>query len=538
MLWTPLLTLTWLSATSALYRLDFRPMDFIDIPPNIQQDATCTTYDGTATVALASRTLYRCVSYASLISTYNSMDEHMIPMPPSRPELEEWTKRKQVAIGSEVNGGVGSEFDPCISGNELKDARFVDSSEITRNCYPSNMFRSACFMSWSANFKLASLPIFMDSNGTAYIVSPSGAKLPAVVGSYHSQENHALLITALPRKSVSQVKINCFINHTEIACLDPATSQFSRIDFPVNNYPPATPESYTHCRFHFCWTFPAAFFRSMQEERDNIRKAHESATGERSLRRRRRSAQSAPDPNTDFELITQRPTFWLFSRPTEPLPTTAASVADFENLQDQLHTLYQAQQFNTAILSVQISELQKAQYHTALSVAKQDDLYLSHLWQQSFSTHFLNYDTFTINPTPVHHTPSSNCRKSGKEIFLSGRYVKKGRQDRCHIWSPSEVSSIPMFHHHQLVVPTASTIKHTATDQEFSWSYLLNKRSGLEEGATLRHFGGVRSTGLVDILGYAPSIIPTLFHSLFSLSSFGVVSFLMMFLFCCIYVRR
>jgi hypothetical protein len=66
---------------------------------------------------------------------------------------------------------------------------------------------------------------------------------------------------------------------------------------------------------------------------------------------------------------------------------------------------------------------------------------------------------------------------------------------------------------------------------------LLQKRSGLDEGVALRTFGGVRQTGLADVLGYPPSVIPTFFNTLFPLSGLGSISFLFMFLFCCIYLR-
>ncbi|KAJ1518775.1 hypothetical protein ONE63_011615 [Megalurothrips usitatus] len=463
------------------------------------------TYDGPATVAIASRSMYRS-------------------------EMSEMIRRKMVIVGPEVSEGVGSDFDPCLPGNELKSQRFVDSAEISHSCHPSNLFRYACFTSWSAHFKLISLPIIMDASNNSYLISPSGAKIPAVENYYHSEDSHSLVITNIPRKIEKRVTLNCFSNHADIACMDTSSGRFSRMDIPAPS--DAQPQEYVNCRHTYCWRFPAEFFRTMRNHQKDVQRAHDTATKAHSLRRRR--ATPTYHPNSDgvwtinwpvytdnvpvvplphpaapvppaFPLprpaVPDTPVFPL-PRPAvpvpphspEPRPTDSASVADVEELQDRLHALYQAHLYNSAVLSNAVAELQRIQYHTTLSLAKLDDHLLAHIWQQSFSTHFVNYDTFTAKPAPVHKVRNSNCRNNQTHIFVAGRYVTKHKQEECVAWKDNEVAVVPLYANHHLVLPSASSIRHTPTSPDFSWTALLQKRSGLDEGVALRVFGGVRQT--------------------------------------------
>lgn len=53
----------------------------------------------------------------------------------------------------------------------------------------------------------------------------------------------------------------------------------------------------------------------------------------------------------------------------------------------------------------------------------------------------------------------------------------------------------------------------------------------------MRVFGGVRQTGLADVLSYPPSVIPTFFNTLFPLSGLGSLSFLLVLAFFFLYLR-
>ena len=92
------------------------------------------TFDGTANVAVVTRSLYRCVSFASLIASYNILSETIFDMPPSKHELTEWVKNNQAKIGSVVPAGVGSDFETCTKGSEFLSSQWVDSAETRKNC--------------------------------------------------------------------------------------------------------------------------------------------------------------------------------------------------------------------------------------------------------------------------------------------------------------------------------------------------------------------------------------------------------------------
>ena len=515
--------------TSAVYRLQYTPPTNLHLPSNILQIVDSVTYDGPATVAVASRTVYKCVSFASLISTYNSMDETLTPMPPSKAELEAWIRHNGAVIGPTVNGGTGEEFAPCNPGSELLTTRVVDSAEIVKSCYPSNLFRSACFLSWSAHFKIIQLPVFMDALNSSYIISPSGQKLPAVVGEYHSQDSHALLITAAPRSITKHVTLNCFLNHKEVACVDMDASSYARLTLPPQTTDPN--QNFVLCKFSFCWHFPGSFFTHLSDVQDAVTVAHNQATEDRKIQRMRRK-RNTPTASTEGE--PEKPSRFVVNT----LPTSPASYADVEAVEERLHSLYQIQLYNTLVQSRQISDLERIQFHTVLSVAKLDDKYLSQLWQQSFTTHFLNYDHFTIRPYPRHDVTDSNCRRQDSEIYLSGHFVPRQKPEVCHRWQPHDVTGLTLYQTDHLIFPSYSDVKHTAAQSEFSWSDLLSKRHGLDEGMLLRHYGGVRSTGLIDTLQYPPNLIPTYFASLFSLSGIGTLGFILILLFCCVYVRH
>ncbi|KAJ1526522.1 hypothetical protein ONE63_008110 [Megalurothrips usitatus] len=454
---TRLLALTFLlHGVSALYRLDFRPTSTIDLLTNIEQTVDYMTYDCPATVAIASRSMYRS-------------------------EMSEMIRRKMVIVGPEVSEGVGSDFDHCIPDNELKSPRFVDPAEISHSCHPSNLFRSACFTSWSAHFKLISLPIFMDTSNNSYLISPSGAKIPAVENYYHSEDGHSLVITNIPRRIEKRVTLNCFSNHADIACTDTSSGRFSRMDIPAPS--DAEPQDYVNCRHTYCWRFPVQFFRTMRNHRKDVQTAHDTATKAHSLRRRR--ATTPHDPNSDAVWTINWPVYTgnvpvvplppavpaspAFPQPRpavpippsgpEPRPTDSASVADMEELQDRLHALYQAHLYKSAVLANAVAELQRILYHTTLSLAKLDDHLLAHIWQQSSSTHFVKYDTFTAKPAPVHKV------RNQTHIFVAGRYVTKHKEEECVAWKDSEVAVVPLFANHHLVLPSASSIRHTPTSR-------------------------------------------------------------------------
>jgi len=489
-------------------------------------------------------------------------------MPPSKSELEEWSIRKMAVIGSPVKEGVGDAFTACQPGNELRNPISVPTSSIIKNCYPSNLFRSACFTSWEAHFEIISLPIFLDTarNESAYIITPSGTKLSAEVGAYCTSDVHALLITAVPKTLTNTVTLNCFVSATGLACIDLLTGQFGHMTMPDN---PASATNFRHCNYHYCWDFPAAFFQKMAELQDNARVAHNQA--DPGLARRRRSISDPPgtihvwhpswlspaDPDATWlpANFPRRGTAPPIATPAPPrspgglpesfgfnaLPTSAATTADVECLEERVQTLYQTNLYNLAVLSHQVNDLRRNQYHILLSLSKLDDQLLAHLWHQSFTTHFVSYDQFSIKPSPVQHASasrSSNCRHNNTEIFLAGRYVAKTTDDQCHTWTEADVTKVDVFAREKLVVPAASAIRHTAAQQEFSWSALLRQRAGLEEGTLLRQFGGVRSTGLADVLNFPPSLIPAYFNTLFPLSGLGTLSFIILGLFCCIYLRH
>ena len=492
-----LATLGVLTTVAAVYKLAAPEYGSLQLPSNVLLTTSKLETNGTATVAVATRKLYRCVSYASVLSTYNSVDEEIIAAPPSKQELIEWVSKNKAKIGATVSGGVGSDFTPCSNGSSFLYDEWVDSSEITKNCYPSHTFRYACFMSWYAHFKLIHLPVFMNTSNSElapYIISPAGSPLPARKHEYDTHAEHAVLIVHVPERITTDVDVNCFVNQKEITCIEPASNHFLRFAIPAQF--PRT--DIMICQFHFCLKFSSITIKQLIDLQSDVLDAHKQSTSTL-LNRRKRSTDNV-------------------------LPTEPASYADLLELQDHVHVLRQSDVYNVILLYSQQQEITRIQHHIILNLAKIDDSFLSKLWGQSFLTHFLNYDHFTIKPFGIPYIRNSNCNKNKTEIYLAGRFVQRTDKEICYSWEQENVTEVSVVHAKNLVLPMYSKIRHTSTQQDFSWSYLMGHRSGMEEGSMLRQFGGVRNSAILDLQNFGPGTLFTSIFSLFGLSGFSSIS--------------
>lgn len=488
-----------LNHSQAVFHLEPPPPPKMALPDNTILNTQRLSTNGKARVAVATRSLYRCTSFTGLITSYNSLKEEIIPMPPSKFELSEWVEHNMGRIGTVMTAGIGSDYENCNIGSEFKSASWVESSEITKNCYPSNLWRYSCFMSWLLHFKIIELPTFLDTSSNnleTYIVTPAGEKLEAKEGAYRTKGNHALLIISTPKKVTAPTTLNCFNNHENSVCIDNTFGDFVQI--PKLSEPIPASTMYV-CQFTHCHVFTPQNVLKLKTLISASALANLKATRNNQIRKK---------------------------RDNQNLPTETASYADIAELQSHVNILYQTNLYNIAILSNKINELERIQYHTVLSLAKLDDYFLSNLWQHSFSTHFLNYNTFVIRPHPIPLDINSNCRRNQSEIYVAGRFVPKKESDHCMSWENSNVTKLNLYTSKDLIMPSFSNIEHIKTNPEFSWTYLMAHRHGLEEAMVLRQYGGATSTGLADVLQFSRGSIPEIIATLFGLSGFSTLGFL------------
>jgi len=180
------------------------------------------------------------------------------------------------------------------------------------------------------------------------------------------------------------------------------------------------------------------------------------------------------------------------------LPGQSASLSDLTDLEDHLMMLLQSTTYNTILLQQQISNLQNTIHYMVASLGKLDDSLLANIWSHHFTTEFLNYDHFNIRPKSFPSIPNSNCK--GSQIYHCGRFIPKGKKDKCVTWTES--TPIQLFNSSQFILTNFSHINHTTVNQEIGWSFVVDHKDGLAEAAVLRSYGGFQNSAVIDILGY------------------------------------
>lgn len=458
------------------------------LPPTAVLTANRITTSGPTTVATGTRRLYTCISYYGLFDSYNEMRENIENYHPDGKELTEWYSKNLTRIGQVVSAGVGEDFHVCFE--PFRQSSWVTSSQITKTCYPSNLFRSACFTSWQTTLATLELPTFPEvihqnsANFGMYSVDGHGSRFPATLGYYNKYNEFSMIVVKLPTLVNISIPLNCFVHNVTVLCVDSSISNF--VVFHNISSPSGTIKNCSESGL-VCYEVSAlALVNLSKPKREPLSPVLRLLRG-------------------------------------QPVPTAYASVADVKQVESAVNVNQEIAMYNFAILSKQIADIQQLSLHTALSVAKSDDLFLSNMWSQHFSTRFLNYDHFVIVPKSMPSPNNSNCINNNSLIYFAGRFVSKPSTEQCMVWQDNEVTNVPLLTNKALKQTSLSDFSHVKTAEESGWSYLMTHKQGLEEASLIHFQGGAGNSSLADLLKMPAGAISWVFRTLYGLSGFATV---------------
>ena len=262
MWWARLAVLTYAAAMHAsamgLYELVYVP-EPLHIATEVIIPATIRSCVGQATVAVASRSLYKFMGYNSGIFPGTEENETISQLIPDKPEMERWIRSGLVRIGARGHFS-GSEA-LLYDQNPFAMDEWVDASSMRKVRENTAIFYHNLYLSWDARLWNVSHPVHYSKSPEGefqvYFVGADGELVcPVEKGRYFARRDHALLIQDVPPLKTTKRDLHCYIGR-KLACRDDVTGNF--ITFPGNPREGAVPaQPLKACMGGTCYTIDPA----------------------------------------------------------------------------------------------------------------------------------------------------------------------------------------------------------------------------------------------------------------------------------------